>query len=442
VGLGQQREGPPLGKETQPVSDLTTPIPSPRMASESGHAVAPDRWAKAYASRAHGVTKSEILALFAVANQPEVVSFAGGLPFVAALPLDVVGDAVAGLLANQGVSALQYGASQGDLGLRERILDVMTLQRVVAHPDDIVVTSGSQHALELVTRTFVDPGDVVATEAPTYVGALGAFRSYQADVVQIPLDGEGLIPAAFEETVLRVNRAGRRVKLLYTIPNHQNPTGITLSVRRRPQIMQIAQRFGILVLEDDPYGLLGFDEDPLPALHHIDPDGVVYLGTFSKIFAPGLRVGWAVAPRVVREKLVLASETSILTPTSFGQLTVSAYLDTYDWMHQVRLFRQLYRERSVAMLEALADLLPTMRWTIPRGGFFVWAHLPHGLDAQTMLPRAVQAGVAYVPGSAFYADGGGHDNEALRLSYSLPTPDRIRQGICRLAGVVAMELQR
>jgi 2-aminoadipate transaminase len=398
-----------------------------------------DLWLDAYAARTRGMTASEIRALFAVASRPEVVSLAGGMPNLAALPLDVVGRSLARLVAERGQVALQYGSGQGDPRLREQILDVMAPQRVVAHPDDIVVTTGSQQALDLVTRIFVDPGDVVLAEAPSYVGALGVFRSYQADVVHVPMDADGLRPEALTAALTELRRAGRRVKFLYTVPNHHNPAGVTLSAARRPEIVAIAQRFGVLVLEDDPYGLLGFDGDPLPSLHSHDPEGVIYLGSFSKTFAPGFRVGWAVAPHAVREKLVLASEASILCPSSFSQLAVSGYLEQHDWKHQVGVFREMYRERRDAMLDALKDMLPQAGWNVPNGGFYVWVKLPGHLDAKAMLPRAVTQRVAYVPGTAFYADDQGGDH--MRLSYCYPPPERIREGVRRLTGVVDAELE-
>ncbi|QTE29501.1 aminotransferase-like domain-containing protein [Pengzhenrongella sicca] len=396
-----------------------------------------DPWLDAYADRAHSMRASEIRALFAVANRPEVVSLAGGMPYLEGLPLGVLGELSQRLVATRGTTALQYGSAQGDETLREQILDVMHLEGIDAHPDDVVVTTGSQQALDLVTRIFVNPGDVVVAEAPTYVGALGVFRAAQADVVHVPLDADGLIPAALEETLTALARAGRRVKLLYTVPNFHNPAGVTLSASRRPQILEIAHRFGVLVLEDNPYGLLGFEGDPIPALRSLDADGVVYLGSFSKTFAPGYRVGWAVAPHAVREKLVLASESAILCPSSASQLAISAYLSTCDWRGQIKTFRELYRERRDAMVGALAEHLPSATWTVPDGGFYTWVKLPAGLDAKAMLPRAVTARVAYVPGTAFYADGQGGDH--MRLSYCFPTPDRIREGVRRLAGVVAGE---
>src|SRR3954470_21369959 len=363
-----------------------------------------DRWVDAYAQRTRGMTASEIRALFAVASRPEVVSLAGGMPYLHALPLDAVSRSLATLVAERGAVALQYGSGQGDPGLRERILDVMAPQKVQAHPDDIVVTTGSQQALDLVPRIFLDPGDVVVAEAPSYVGALGVFRAYQADVVHVPLDDDGLVPEALEAALAQLAAQGRRVKFLYTVPNHHNPAGVTLSAERRPRIVEIARRHGVLVMEDDPYGLLGFEGDPLPSLYSHDPESVIYLGSFSKTFAPGFRVGWAVAPHAVREKLVLASEAAILCPSAFSQLAVCSYLEGHDWKHQVGVFRDLYRERRDATLSALQDLLPSGRWTTPVGGFYVWLRLPGGLDAKAMLPRAVTQRVAYVPGTAFYAD--------------------------------------
>src|SRR3954470_23546792 len=331
-----------------------------------------DRWADAYAQRTRGMTASEIRALFAVASRPEAVSLAGGMPFLSALPLDVVGEALARLVAERGTVALQYGSGQGDPGLRAKIIDVMAPQQVAAHPDDVVITTGSQQALDLVTRIFVDPGDVVLAEAPSYVGALGVFRAYQAEVVHVPMDDDGMIPEALEAALAQLAVQGRRVKLLYTVTNHHNPAGVTPSAPRRPRIVEIARRYGVLVLEDDPYGLLGFDGDPLPSLHSHDPESVIYLGSFSKTFAPGFRVGWAVAPHAVREKLVLASEAAILCPSAFSQLAVSTYLDNHDWRHQVEIFRELYRLRCEATLDALTDLVPRARWTTPNGGFYVW----------------------------------------------------------------------
>jgi DNA-binding transcriptional MocR family regulator len=380
---------------------------------------------------------SEIRALFAVANRPEVVSLAGGMPYLEGLPLDVIADTMQRLIATKGTTALQYGSGQGEEVLREHITQVVALEGVSAHPDDIVVTTGSQSALDLVTRIFVDPGDVVITEAPSYVGALGVFRSYQADVVQVPLDADGLVPAELDATLTRLAAEGRRVKFLYTVPNFQNPAGVTLSAERRPQLLEICRHHGVLVVEDNPYGLLGFDAEPIPALRSHDTDGVLYLGSFSKTFAPGYRVGFVIAPHAVREKLVLASESAVLSPSNASQLAVATYLETCDWKAQIKAYREMYRERRDALVGALGEYLPSASWNVPGGGFFVWVRLPEGLDARAMLPRAVTARVAYVPGTAFYYDGSGADH--MRLSFCYPTPERIREGVRRLAGVVNSE---
>ena len=399
-----------------------------------------DIWTDSYATRTGGMAASEIRALFSVASRPEVVSLAGGMPYVQALPLDDIADSVRDMLRERGSIALQYGSGQGDVHLREQILEVMSDVGVVAHPDDIVVTTGSQMALDLVTRVFCNPHDVVLVESPSYVGALGVFRSYQCDVVHVAMDEKGLVPSALSEAIESVRLSGRRVKMIYTIPSFHNPAGVTQDAARRLEILGIAQRAGILILEDDPYGLLGFDGEAPRAIRADDPDGVLYLGSFSKTIASGLRVGWAVAPHGVREKLVLAAESAVLCPSNFSQLTVSEYLAKHPWREQIKVFRELYRERRDALLESLQAMMPEgTSWTIPAGGFYSWLTLPPGLDSSAMLPRAIAALVAYVPGTGFYVDGQGRSN--MRLSYCYPEADRIREGVRRLSAVINQELE-
>jgi 2-aminoadipate transaminase len=398
-----------------------------------------DPYVGQYAERAVGMVASEIRALFAVAARPEIISLAGGTPYVSALPLDAVGDMIGRLIARHGDSALQYCTAQGDAGLREKICDVMALEDVRAHPDEIVVTVGSQQALDLMARIFVNPGDLVLAEAPSYVGALGAFAAYQADVMHVAMDDDGLIPGALEEAIARACSAGRRAKFLYTVPNFHNPAGVTLSAGRRQRVLDICHRAGLLVIEDNPYGLLGFDGEPMRALR-ADDEGVVYLGTFSKTFAAGVRVGWAVAPAAIREKLILAAESAVLCHSSFSQLTVREYLTTQPWLEQIKNFRELYRERRDATVDGLCTMMPPgCHWTRPGGGFYVWLRLPDGVDAKAMLPRAISSRIAYVPGTGFYADGSG--GQYARLCYSLPGPDRITEGIRRLASVIETEIQ-
>ncbi|MFI6509790.1 PLP-dependent aminotransferase family protein [Streptosporangium sp. NPDC050855] len=383
---------------------------------------------------------SEIRALFSVASRPEVVSLAGGMPYVTALPLDVVGELVADLIARRGPVALQYGSGQGDPHLREQICDVMRMEGIEANSDDVVVTVGSQQALDLITRIFIDPGDVVLAEGPSYVGALGTFAAYQAKVIHIAMDSEGIVPESLAQTVYALKSAGNRIKFLYTIPTFQNPAGVTLSAERRQQVLEICQRADVLIVEDNPYGMLGFDGEPMRTLRADNADGVVYLGSFSKTLAPGFRVGWALAPHAIREKLVLAMESAVLSHSSFTQLAVGQYLATQPWREQIKTFRELYRERRDTMLSSLEAQMPAgVTWTRPAGGFFVWATLPEGLDSKALLPRAVAERVAFVPGTGFFSDGSGARH--MRLSYCYPEPDRIREGVRRLAGVIEQELR-
>ena len=397
-----------------------------------------DPWYHHYADRAAGLKASEVRALFAVASRPEVVSLAGGMPYVAALPHDLVTSAMTKVMSEQGSIAMQYGSGQGIPVLREQILDVMALEGIRANADDVVVTTGSQHALELVSKLFLNPRDVVLSEGPSYVTAMVIFKSYQADVDHVPMDADGMIPEALREHIARLKSAGRTIKFLYTIPSFHNPAGVTLSWARRMEILEICRSNNILVLEDNPYGLLYFDRPAPDAMRSIEREGVVYLGTFSKTLAPGFRVGWALAPHAIREKLVLANEAAVLSPSSFSQLVISEYLSTADWKGQINTFRGVYHERKNALISALQEYLPELSWTNPNGGFYVWVTLPDRLDSKAMLPRAVKELVAYTPGTAFYADGAGRQN--MRLSFCYPTPENIRVGIRRLATVIRGEL--
>lgn len=409
------------------------------MAGTAGEGNNLDPWYGHYAARTAGLSASEVRALFAVASRPEVVSLAGGMPFVSALPTDLVTGAIDRLMRERGPVALQYGSGQGAPELREQILEVMALEGIRGSVDDVVVTTGSQHALELIAKLFLDPGDVVLAEGPSYVTALVVFRSFQAEVSHVPMDEHGLIPAALRERIAALRAAGKRLKFLYTVPTFNNPAGVTLSWERRIELLEIARENDILVLEDNPYGLLYFDGPPPHAMRSIEKDGVVYLGTFSKTLAPGFRVGWALAPHAIREKLILANEAAVLSPSSFTQLVISEYLATTDWKAQIDTFRGVYRERRDAMLSALAEHLPKLSWTIPNGGFYIWLNLPEQVDSKSMLPRAVKQLVAYTPGTAFYSDGNGRNN--IRLSFCYPTPDFIREGVRRLATVIGDELE-
>jgi DNA-binding transcriptional MocR family regulator len=405
---------------------------------KQGQQMTKDLWSDNYASRANGLSASEVRALFAVVSRPEVVSLAGGMPFVPALPKERMIESFNTLMADRSNQALQYSGGQGDPILREHVREIMGLEGIESNVDDIVITTGSQHGLDLVSSLFLDPGDVVLAEGPSYVGALGVFRARQAHIEHVYTDLEGISPEALNSTIERVQAAGKKIKFLYLVPNFANPSGVTLSADRRSKVLEICRRHHILVLEDNVYGLLYFENRAPDALRSLDEDGVIYLGSFSKILVPGFRVGYVLAPPSIREKLVLANESAVLCPSAFSQMMISEYLSNNDWKAQIEVFRGEYRQRRDAAQAAMKEFLPNLTTTNPGGGFYLWVDLPMGINSKTMLPRAVDNLVAYTPGTAFYGNGTGQ--EFLRISYSYPTPENIRVGIERLAKTINEEL--
>jgi len=399
----------------------------------------PENLQERYAHRAAHMKPSEIRSLFAVASRPEIVSLAGGMPNLSAIPMDMMAGIVETLIKDHGQEALQYGSGQGHPQLREQICDVMALEGIKANPNDVLVTTGSQQALDLISRIFIDPGDVVLVEAPSYVGALGTFAQYEASVVHVEMDQNGLIPEALRQAIKTLRYQGRRIKFLYLIPNYQNPAGVLLPADRRTEILDICRSEKIFIVEDNPYGLLGFDRPSPNAMRAEDSENVIYLGSFSKTIVPGFRIGWALVPQSLKEKLVIASESSILCPSNFSQMAIASYLANQPWREQIASFCALYKVRRDAMLSALDAYFPkAATWTKPAGGFYVWITLPPEIDTKAMVPRAIAAKVAYVPGTAFYADGFG--SWSLRLSYCYPTPERITQGVMALSKVVEQEM--
>ena len=398
-----------------------------------------DSWLDAYAARAETLAVSEVRALFSVVSRPEVVSLAGGMPYVSALPQELLAKAYNDMMSKKGNLAIQYGGGQGDLVLRDQIRELMALEGIQSSVEDLVITTGSQHGLDLLSGLFLDKGDVVVAEGPSYVGALGIFRHYEADVEHVYTDHDGMSPEALQETITKLKAEGRKIKFLYLVPNFANPSGVTLSADRRPKILEICKREHILIIEDNPYGLLYFDKPVPDALRAVEEDGVVYLGSFSKILAPGFRVGYVLAPPAIRDKMVLAQESALLCPSSFTQMMISEYLANADWKGQIDTFRGVYRERKDAALAAMHEYLPDLHTTRPDGGFYLWVTLPDGVDSKAMLPLAVKELVAYTPGTAFYGDGTGHNK--LRVCYSYPTPENIKIGIKRLANVINLQTE-
>jgi 2-aminoadipate transaminase len=389
-----------------------------------------------FSARAANIKQSAVRDVFDISLRPGLVSLAGGSPYLQPLPLDRLAQTAATIIAADGLAALQYGAGQGTEELRAQICEVMAAEGILdAVPENVVITAGSQSAQDIATKVFCNPGDVVLVEEPTYVGALNTFESYQVQVEAVEMDDDGLVPELLEARIAALQTAGKNIKFLYTIPNFNNPSGITLAQERRQQIVDICRRANILVLEDNPYGLLRYEGQSLEPLRADNPDDVIYMGSFSKIFAPGLRIGWALVPAHLQRRYYLAAEAVTLCPPTFNQMLVSAYLREYDWKGQIQTYRGLYAERCHAMLAALEAYMPAgLTWTRPEGGFFVWVTLPDGVDTYPLLYKAIDAGVVFIPGAAF-----SHSDEPsnkLRLAFSAVTPDAITEGVRRLAPVL------
>ncbi len=395
-----------------------------------------ERYAGLFASRTRVMTSSAMRDLMAITERPEVISLAGGLPDTSTFPAEQLAAVMARVAADSSARALQYGPTEGMLATRETIARVMAAEGPDVDPDDVLVTTGGQQVIDLVCKTLIDPGDVVVAEGPTYPGAVPTFSSYEADVVQVGMDEDGMRVDELEDTLDRLEREGRRPKFIYTIPNFQNPAGVTLSLPRRQRIVEVAHERELIVLEDNPYGMLRYEGDPMPTLLELDGGQfVVYAGTFSKILSPGLRLGWAVAPRPVLAKLNLAAQAETLCPSSFTQHFVNAYFQTGHWERYMDELRELYRGRRDTMLAALAEHLPAeATWTRPRGGLFVWATLPEYLDTTDLLALALSRDVAFVPGRAAYLDGRG--GSAMRLNFSGSDTEAIREGVRRIGAIV------
>jgi 2-aminoadipate transaminase len=395
-----------------------------------------ERYAGLFARRTQEMKSSAMRDLMAITARPEVISLAGGLPDTAAFPAEDLAAMMARVAADASARALQYGPTEGLDELKECIVRVMAEEGMDVGADELLVTTGGQQVIDLVCKTLVDPGDVVIAEGPTYPGAVPTFGAYQADVVQIELDADGMRIDVLEETLDRLDREGRTPKFIYTIPTFQNPGGVTMSLERRRRLVQIAAQREILVLEDNPYGLLRYEGDPLPPLYALDRgEYVIYLGTFSKILSPGLRLGWTAAPRPVLEKLNLGKQGTDLCSSTFGQFFVIEYFAQREWRDLLGAFRELYRRRRDTLLDALAEHLPPeAHWTRPGGGLFIWATLPDYIDTTDLLARALREHVAFVPGRAAYLDGRG--GSSMRLNFSGVQEADLREGVARIGKVV------
>src|SRR4051794_7419840 len=399
-----------------------------------------ERYAGLFARRTQGMKSSAMRDLMAVTAQPDIISLAGGLPDTTTFPAEDFAALMAHVAADSAAAALQYGPTEGLDDVKACIVQVMAAEGMEVEPDELLVTTGGQQVIDLVCKTLLDPGDVVIAEAPTYPGAVPAFSSYQADVVQIEMDAEGMRVDLMEAALDRLDAEGRTPKFIYTVPSFQNPGGVTLSLERRRRLVRVAEERELLVLEDNPYGLLRYEGDPQPTLYALDGGRyVIYLGTFSKILSPGLRLGWTAAPRPVLEKLNLGKGATDLCSSPLAQHFVRAYFAERDWRRYLATLTELYRRRRDTMLDALAEHFPAeAEWTRPEGGLFIWATLPDYIDTTDLLARALRDNVAFVPGRAAYLDGRG--GSCMRLNFSGVGEDDIREGVRRIGKVVAEQV--
>jgi len=378
--------------------------------------------------------------LMAVTARPEVISLAGGLPDTSTFPPQSFAAQMTRIAQESAAEALQYGPTEGFEETKDCILQVMGAEGMLPEAEDVIVTTGGQQAIDLVCKTLVDPGDVVICEAPTYPGAVPVFCSYQAEVVQIECDADGMRVEELAAVLERLDAEGRRPKFVYSVPSFQNPAGVTMSFERRQRLVELARRRELLVVEDNPYGLLRYSGEPLPPLYQLDGgDFVLYIGTFSKILSPGIRLGWAVAPPPVMEKIVLGKQASDLCTSTLTQYFVREYFAEGRWREYIEDLVGIYRQRRDAMLEALREHFPAQAtWTEPEGGLFIWATLPSYIDTSDLLAKALREDVAFVPGQAAYVDGRGQSS--MRLNFSGVDEDEIREGIRRIGKVISEQV--
>jgi 2-aminoadipate transaminase len=404
-----------------------------------------DRFDFLYANRVKGMRSAATRDLMATLSRPGIISLAGGFPDTRTFGEEAFRE-ISHNVAADSAQALQYGPTAGLEGIKDVIVDVMEAEGTRAHQEDVFITTGAQQGLDLVGKVFLDEGDAVLCEGPTYAGALNAFAAYRPRVVHVPMDRAGMIPVAAREALNKARKQGIHVKFIYTVPNFQNPAGVTLAAQRRRELLNIAREYDLIILEDNPYGMLRFEGESLPTIASLEQesgteaDRVVYLGTFSKIFAPGVRLGWVHAQPGILHKINIGKQGADLCSSNLSQMMIYSYFRHADWRAYIKRLAVIYKERRDAMLDALAEFMPKeVHWTHPEGGLFVWATLPSYLDATAMLPQAVKRNVAYVPGEGFYSGEGGKN--CMRLNFSFVEPEKIRRGIELLSEVIRERME-
>ncbi len=398
-----------------------------------------ERYAALFAERTQVMKSSAMRDLMALTEREDVISLAGGLPDTSTFPPDSYATLMGTVAAESCARALQYSPTEGLELIKRCIIDVMGAEGVAIDADELLVTTGGQQVIDLACKTLLDPGDVVVAEAPTYPGAVPTFSSYQAEVVQVTMDRDGLRIDELEVVLDGLERDGRRPKFIYTVPNFHNPAGVTLALERRRELVRIAAERELLILEDNPYGLLRYEGTPLPTLRSLDEEFVIYASTFSKILSPGVRLGWTAAPAPILQKMNIGKQASDLCSSSISQHFVSAYFDSGPWEDYVRSLIEIYRRRRDVMLDSLAEHFPReSEWTHPQGGLFIWVTLPDYIDTTDLLARALEEHVAFVPGRAAFVDGRG--GSSMRLNFSGVSEDEIREGVRRIGEVVCEQV--
>ncbi len=404
-----------------------------------------DRFDFLYANRVKGMKSAATRDLMATLSRPGIISLAGGFPDTRAFGEEAFRE-ISEQVAAESAQALQYGPTAGLEGIKDIIVDVMAAEGTRANQEDVFITTGAQQGLDLVAKVFLDEGDAVLCEGPTYAGALNAFAAYRPRIIHVPMDRAGMMPVPAREALKKARKQGIRVKFIYTVPNFQNPTGVTLAAERRRELLKIAEEYDLIILEDNPYGMLRFEGEALPTIASLEQekfgstDRVVYLGTFSKIFAPGVRLGWVHAQPGILHKINIGKQGADLCSSNLTQMLIHSYFSHANWRAYVKRLTALYKERRDAMLDSLAEFMPKeVHWTHPEGGLFVWATLPIYVDATSMLPLAISRNIAYVPGEGFYSGGAGKN--CMRLNFSFVEPAKIRRGIELLAEVVRERME-
>ncbi|MHB1389738.1 MAG: aminotransferase-like domain-containing protein [Thermoleophilia bacterium] len=400
-----------------------------------------DKYEDFYARRTGGMRSSVMRDLMAVVAMPDVISLAGGLPSTESFPAKVLAQVTHEVSMQSSAAALQYGPTEGLDETKRNIIKVMAAENTLADIDNIIVTTGGQQAIDLVCRILLDPGDIVIAEAPTYPGAIPSLCSFEADVIQIPLDNDGMRTDLLRAEIERLRKAGTKPKFVYTIPDFHNPAGVSLSLERRLEMVAMAKEYELIILEDNPYGQLRFEGEHLPTLYSLDDDNnVIYISTFSKIISPGIRLGWLVAPTPILQKVNMGKQAADLCPSTLAQMIVNQYFHDARWQDYVEKVTAVYHKRRDAMLAALEEHFPPeATWTHPQGGFYVWATLPEYLDTADLLALAIEEQkVAFVPGSGAWIDGSGKHH--MRLSFSGVSEEKITEGIKRLAKVIKEQM--